>query len=1065
MLIRINLSLFVILCLTSSVFAQFDPNPELDWYTIETTHFYVHYYKGTVRTANTAAIIAEEIYGPITSLYNYEPKDKVSLIFNDESDFSNGATDYYGNRIEIAAGALDFELRGTHNWLRNVITHEFTHIVQVQSSMKLSRKVPSIYLQWLNYEGERRPDVLYGYPDIIVSYPFSGIIVPSWYAEGTAQYQRQQMGYDFWDSHRDMILRTITLDDKLLSWNDMGQFASVTTLKAESIYNMGFALVRYISWKYGEDKLKEISHNLSNLSSLNCESAFKNAIGKSGSDLYDEWKDYLKRDYNERIKNVKKNETEGAVIASTGFANYSPQFSQDGKNITYLSNKTFDYGSTSLFSHKMGEKNDDNDKLLIAGVSGGYSWSPDGSYIIFARRNKPTIHEKSVFDLYVYNKKSKEEEQITHNKRAHSPAYSFDGKEICFVVNGDGTQNLCFSKNTLDKQLTEVVQLTNNKNGEQIYSPKWSPDGNYIIYDYSDRDSRGIAMIEVSSGKLEHLFESTDADFRNPVFSPDNKYIYISSDMTGIYNIYRYETVNEMSMTAADRKAKLHQITNVKGGAFMPAVDSAGKLTFSSYKSSGYTISVLDSISEIDSLVESNNAVYSKPERVFEKYAQENENNSMEAKDHFDWLKLKNFNDTVSATKPRYPYNNASTSLFFIPVLRFDNYTKNGTFWDALKPGLYFYSQDVLGKMGIFGGASMNKNLERDLFLEFDYNNGVPFLKNFFINKLSFVPYFTLQGFNITRKTNAEIIAGIDSANVNLTYDLLEFDFAMAFKIINSNHNLKFGFSISSYTSDLDAFSLPSVGSIPGSSTNYFKGRDLSLTYTYSSIKPSKNDDINPVGRNVKIKYDYEFNYLNPTLSVDNQGNVIEVYNKAKFHRLEANWSESFSLFNTHSLGFKLNGGSIIGPTQDNFFDFYASGLPGMKGYPFYAIGGNRYATANLTYRFPIAQGLDFNFLQFYFDKVYFSLFGDMGNAWDGNATKLKDFKKDIGAELRLQTYSYYVYPTSFALSAAYGLDQFSNIFPSTTNTNQLVTYGKEWRFYLTVLFGFDFITDLMKKF
>ncbi|MGA2669787.1 MAG: hypothetical protein ABSF32_12890, partial [Ignavibacteria bacterium] len=91
--------------------------------------------------------------------------------------------------------------------------------------------------------------------------------------------------------------------------------------------------------------------------------------------------------------------------------------------------------------------------------------------------------------------------------------------------------------------------------------------------------------------------------------------------------------------------------------------------------------------------------------------------------------------------------------------------------------------------------------------------------------------------------------------------------------------------------------------------------------------------------------------------------------------------------------------------------------------------------------------------------------FGDMGNAWDGNATKLKDFKKDIGAELRLQTYSYYVYPTSFALSAAYGLDQFSNIFPSTTNTNQLVTYGKEWRFYLTVLFGFDFITDLMKKF
>lgn len=32
-------------------------------------------------------------------------------------------------------------------------------------------------------------------------------------AEGTAQYQRQQMGYDYWDAHRDMILRMCVLGD------------------------------------------------------------------------------------------------------------------------------------------------------------------------------------------------------------------------------------------------------------------------------------------------------------------------------------------------------------------------------------------------------------------------------------------------------------------------------------------------------------------------------------------------------------------------------------------------------------------------------------------------------------------------------------------------------------------------------------------------------------------------------------------------------------------------------------------------------------------------------------
>src|SRR6187551_2805049 len=116
----------LILVPAKKIFSQFDSHPELDWFTIETPHFYINYHSGTERTANTIAKIAEEIYGPITSLYKYEPKEKISFIVNDVSDIANGATDYYGNRIEIFASSMDYDLRGTHNWLRNVITHEFT---------------------------------------------------------------------------------------------------------------------------------------------------------------------------------------------------------------------------------------------------------------------------------------------------------------------------------------------------------------------------------------------------------------------------------------------------------------------------------------------------------------------------------------------------------------------------------------------------------------------------------------------------------------------------------------------------------------------------------------------------------------------------------------------------------------------------------------------------------------------------------------------------------------------------------------------------------------------------
>ena len=162
---------------------------ELNWFTIETPHFFVHYHNGEERSARVVAKVAEDIYGPVTSLYHHEPDQKVSIILKDYDDYSNGASYFYDNKIELWAPPLDFDLRGTHNWFRNVVTHEFTHIVQIQTSMKFGRHVPGVYLQWLGYEAERRQDVLYGYPNVIVSYPVSGFLVPSWFAEGVAQVQ------------------------------------------------------------------------------------------------------------------------------------------------------------------------------------------------------------------------------------------------------------------------------------------------------------------------------------------------------------------------------------------------------------------------------------------------------------------------------------------------------------------------------------------------------------------------------------------------------------------------------------------------------------------------------------------------------------------------------------------------------------------------------------------------------------------------------------------------------------------------------------------------------------
>ena len=477
----------------------------------------------------------------------------------------------------------------------------------------------------------------------------------------------------------------------------------------------------------------------------------------------------------------------------------------------------------------------------------------------------------------------------------------------------------------------------------------------------------------------------------------------------------------------------------------MPSVDSSNNLTYASYHSTGYKISLIKNAAEKD-LTELKS--YNTPERLVTTKTPA-DSNSLK----FKWNELKNFNDVGVTSLPSNPYKSLFTSLSFFPVLRYDNYTKDNNVLDAIKPGLYLYSDELMNRVSMFGGIAVNRKFERDIFLQFTYDNGVPFLKELLSKKLGFSPVFSLEGYNVSRKSTGELIAGTDSINIGVTYDLLAIDFGMAFKIININHDLKLMYSFNKYASDLDGFVIPQSGIfVPGSSQDYFKSNDISAEYKYERIYPSRNEDINPIGRKVDIKYDYEISKINPSFTVDNNGNLQTLYTTNKLHKLDANWMEAIGLFNNmHSVTLKLRAATIFGPSVDDFYNNYASGLPGMKGYPFYALGGGRLFTANLTYRLPIIPRIDSRISPIYLDKLYFSIYGDWGNAWEEKDVRIGEFKKDIGAELRLQTFSNYVFPTSIFFDAAYGFDKFTKNF-----RGQNVTYGQEWRFYFGMLFGFD---------
>ncbi|MCX6150132.1 MAG: biopolymer transporter Tol [Ignavibacteriales bacterium] len=1026
MIFLINLKLF-------SQFTEF--HPELNWQTIKGKHVVVHYHEEAERSARTVLKIAEEVWGPITSLYQYEP-ETVHFVIKDIDDYSNGATYFFDNKIEIWASALDFDLRGSHNWLRNVISHEFTHMVQIQSSLKTSRSFPALYLQFLNYEDKRRPDILYGFPNVIASFPLAGINVPAWFAEGTAQYMRKEFNYDNWDTHRDMILRSYSLDGNMLTWNQMGVFDK-TSLGNESVYNSGFSLTRYIAEKYGEDKLRQISKALGSFGNFTIDAAIKDAIGKDGREVYDEWKDYLTKDYEKKIFDVKTNLVTGEMIGKEGFGNFYPAFSSDGSKIIYCSNKTNDYFSlSSLYLYDLVTK---KEKMITPEIRSTLSWIPNINKIVYAKLSEDNPSWTNIHDLYFYDLDKEDETRLTKGMRTNQPSVSKDGSKIVFVFQKDGTTNI----GTVDIDGKNFKRLTFFENGEQVFNPKFSNDDKFIVFDYAYTNGRDIAKVNPDGSGFDFLLQSK-TDERNPVFGKDGK-LYYSSDETGIFNIYSMDLITK----------EKHQLTNVIGGAYMPDVNSKGEIVYSGYTSEGYKIFLLPTEEQVK--VDSSKKYHSVEESEL---SVQKKNSDIQ---NFDLNGLVNYNDKEIQDYKSEKYSGAFTKLTFFPFIRYDNYNTSNKAYEKIKPGLYISSTDMLDRFSLFAGGSINSRWERDLFLTFNYRNKLPLLFNIGIK-----PELSLEVYSISRKASADLLDGVDTTStgvvtydlkipIDVTYDLFEFDIVASHRIFSRGNDLEFRFIFSQYKSTIGSFVYKDVDQNAQLSQKfidtYLIGRNFQAKYKHTAWLPYVDDDINPVGREVELQYNYEMNNFNPNSNYEIKDGVIKsIYDKYNFHRLELNWKENVQLWKGHTIAARFRAGSILGKTMPDFFDYYLGGLIGMKSYPFYSINGNRVGWLNLTYRFPLFKNIDYKFGMFYLDKIFLSVYGDLGNAWNEKMPSLNTFKKGAGAEVRFKLNSFYLFPTSVFVNASYAFDE-----ANRTVRNELVKYGKEWQFYGGILFDFSF--------
>lgn len=1056
-------------------------NPRLKWKTISTEHFDVHFHEGAEWTGEQVAQIAEEIYGPVTQVYNYEPK-RCHLVLLDTEDYANGAAFYYDNKVEIWATNLEFNLRGTTEWLRNVVTHEYTHIVSIQAAMKMPKRVPAFYFQAVDFEKEKRPDVINGYPDVIISYPITGTVVPAWWAEGVAQYQSPSMRNDCWDSHRDMILRAGLVEDRMLRYDDMG-FLGHRGIDNERVYDHGYGLVRYIGSTYGDGAIRDINAHLGDWNRLTIDGAIKKVTGKSGQQVYDDWRVALKQRFDGELVPVYANPREGAVLCDDGFMTLGPSFSPDGKTVAFLSNKGSDYSATDLYTISRDGKHLEQ---IADGASSRPFYSHDGKRLVYARHESADIYRSKLSDIFIYDLAGKKETRITHALRAAEPSWSPDDKHLVCVLNGDGTNRIA----VLDTDGKNEAVVYGPQKGVQFYAPQFSPDGSRILFGIFTSGTRDIASIAPDGSDFRYELR-TDSDERDARYASDGTSIVFASDRSGIFNIYAMDL----------QTRNVSQLTNVVGGAFMPDRAVTGAVVYAQYTGKGYRVSRIEatdtpvqnltadayavrSAGEFDECVKlkSRPMALSSAAVVTEDVASNGAvTNTIAPSDSTpaiaDSAMAATSADTtrtaipsgVIAPSAQATQGNASPSASAAVPYDWDytgfQFYPRVVIWNGTpRLGLFASTNEILDRQTLFFGGSYGTNGEYDAIINFELRRLFPVM---------FMQYFKVREKYSDQFPVKDVFSEDRYYFIDYRYDVWSADIGLRFEFedqysLTHRNDVSLWWDHSEYKIHGDPTYVPLDNpSAPRQADQefgwkYYNANEAHARWYYKKIKRSMDSDINPRGGR---EFGLDVTYANDDLFVNGQfdyGNKPD-FTRFTFGQYTLDYKEYIPLPAwQHSLQLRLMT-SIIDKEVDDFFWVYMGGMDRLRGYTYYAIGGRKGAMLSATYRFPIIRRANRQMSWLTFKDLYGGVFYESGAAWNSTAPWESNYNgsnkyySSAGGELRFNLGSFYSYPTAVNFTAAYAIDKakYHNPLLKVSDNGSDVIYDPQWRYYLVMGFTF----------
>jgi hypothetical protein len=549
--------------------AKFDPAHE--WRTARTAHFVVLFHEGCDDLAARAALLAEEAHALLAPRVGWEPRAPTRLIIADDADEAQGwATPYPYNQVLISPtppiGGLGFGTTRYDDWLRLVITHEYTHVLQLDMASRLPLALRSVFGR------------LY----------FPNALAPEWFVEGLATYEETELtaGGRGRSPGSAMVLRMAALAGEVPGLDEMAVLPDAWPA-GQVPYLFGESFLRFLAGRYGRARVAALSQAYGGrpLPFL-VESTGRGVLGAGYRELWDAWSaDLQRRSAAER--DAVRAPTRPTPLTADGRLNLAPAWSPDGARVAWLRSDGHEYpGIWVAGADGSGRRKLADTVFPFGSAETTLSWSPDGARL-YATRPGFIRGAAQYNDLWAFAPAAGRWTRLTEGLRARDPHPSPDGRTLALVTAERGTTRLALLDLAAPVPVRDPARLRflSEPAADQYFAPRWSPDGSRIAVGVRLPGGAGEIRVLDPAGRVLARTPAGPAAIGAPAWSPDGREVLFSADRTGIFNVFAWTPAT----------GGLRQLTDAVGGVFCPAPSPDGRtLALVEYTERGYDLGTLD---------------------------------------------------------------------------------------------------------------------------------------------------------------------------------------------------------------------------------------------------------------------------------------------------------------------------------------------------------------------------------------------------------------------------------------------------------------------------------------